>query len=299
MLLHPKLFVAALLTCVAVPSSAAQTAPQYLGAVNIRLEAVEATSGHLSYRYRIVNPSASRAGVAVVAIDLSAPAGTGHQVLPATGAFTHWPSRRTKVRAIDHVPTGPITPDRWEASLNVEGRLRWYGVDGGSVVDDRIVADDDNVAPGTTLAGFGVRSTWLPGIREFRAEPNWLACCSQPRAGSDDAEHPQPAEFAITGFVVAPSVPPAALNIGTVLDQLTRACQLGWISNDAVCFSLAVKLQQAARSLEEAKPAAARDQLGDFLIELEDQHGTEPGKHVNDSAYWLLRTNAEQLRARL
>jgi hypothetical protein len=290
--------VVALLTP-AGPTNAQTRAAPYLDRVQLVVRELSRVDAYFVYSYRIANGAASRAGVALFGIDLAAAPGTGHHLLPATGKARHWASGRGTVAPRDHVPAGPITPDRWEASLNAEAQLRWYGVEGGSVVNDRIVADNDNVAPGAGLAGFGVRSTYLPGIRQFWAEPNWLACCSQPKADSEEGEHPNPSEFAVTGFVTAPTVPTSDLTINLLGTQLQRACELSWISHEGICRSLRTKLERAAQSMREGKAKAARGQLRAFAEQLEAQRGDKPGKHVNDNAYWLLRTNAGYLQSRL
>jgi len=71
--------------------------------------------------------------------------------------------------------------------------------------------------------------------------------------------------------------------------------ELGWIDNRGVCNSLRVKLENAERSLQRGRTNAARGPLEALLNELEAQRG----QHVNDSAYWLLRTNTEFVLATL
>ncbi|MFS8638569.1 MAG: hypothetical protein FWJ74_10805, partial [Gemmatimonadota bacterium] len=79
-----------------------------------------------------------------------------------------------------------------------------------------------------------------------------------------------------------------------------RACgELGWITNAGVCRSLEAKLEAAERSLERGNTNSARGQLGAFLQELEAQHGPQPGKHVSDNAYWLLKINVEYVLSRM
>ncbi|HEX7118663.1 MAG TPA: hypothetical protein VF212_07750 [Longimicrobiales bacterium] len=79
--------------------------------------------------------------------------------------------------------------------------------------------------------------------------------------------------------------------LSTLVD---RACtDLAWITNSGVCRSLQAKLDAAARALERGQPGAARGPLASFLQELDAQHGTGPGKHVSDNAYWLLKINVE------
>ena len=90
---------------------------------------------------------------------------------------------------------------------------------------------------------------------------------------------------------------------GNLLARLTglrrQSCALGWITSDGVCHSLEVKLDAATASLSRSDAPSAQGQLGAFLGELEAQHGSQPGKHVTDNAYWLLKVNAEFLLGRL
>lgn len=104
---------------------------------------------------------------------------------------------------------------------------------------------------------------------------------------------------------IVPARDPSAFDspanaIGLIRIDLAQACvQLGWITNPGVCRSLEAKLEEAARSLRRGRTDAAREQLESFLAELDAEHGAPPGKHVNDNAYALLRTNAEYLLSRL
>jgi len=75
--------------------------------------------------------------------------------------------------------------------------------------------------------------------------------------------------------------------------------ELAWITSGGICPSLQVKLDLARQSLGQGRQDSAKGQLEAFLDELDAQHGPEPGKHVTDNAYWLLKVNAEFLLSRL
>ncbi len=81
--------------------------------------------------------------------------------------------------------------------------------------------------------------------------------------------------------------------LGAFTDQTCG--DLGWITNPGVCNSLKKKLENAERSIGRGRTNAAQRQLGAFLTELQAQRG----KHVNDSAYWLLKVNAEFVLSQL
>lgn len=284
----------------AATSANAQSTSEWLGGVELDLVAVEDSVSYLVYRYRVANPGTSLASVALLIVDVSAPVPTGHQLLPSTGPFrdgvTAFPAG---VPLRDHVPLGAISPANWQAHLMRKATLAWFGTRGG-------VTAEDTVAAGGTLPGFGLRSPYLPGVRTFWAEPAWQACCSEPRPPQPDAvegEHPGPDEFRVQGFTVGPLLPPDSMELSTLGTLLDRSCtELGepaWIDDEATCGRLRVKLDESAAALARGQPAAARDQLESFLAELADQHGPEPGKHVNDNAYWLLKTNVEIVLSRL
>ena len=104
---------------------------------------------------------------------------------------------------------------------------------------------------------------------------------------------------------LVPARSPATLDnpssgLSVIRSDLDRACgELGWITNAGVCRSLEAKLEAAERSLERGNTNSARGQLGAFLQELEAQHGPQPGKHVSDNAYWLLKINVEYVLSRM
>ncbi len=63
--------------------------------------------------------------------------------------------------------------------------------------------------------------------------------------------------------------------------------------------SLQAKLDAATRSLARGNAASACGQLEAFLRELDAQHGPQPGKHIDDNAYTLLKIGIEYLLRRL
>lgn len=92
----------------------------------------------------------------------------------------------------------------------------------------------------------------------------------------------------------------ASSALSLIRTDLGRACgELGWITNAGICRSLEAKLDAAARSIERGNAASARGQLEAFLQELEAQHGPQPGKHIGDNAYALLKINVQYVLRRL
>lgn len=272
------------LLCTSLGPVEAQRRVSPLAQVLLALDSLTWIGGHLVYGYRLVNGQDSKGGVAAFTLDLSAPTGTGFLTLPSTGRFVHGAGVHGAKGLHDHVPVGPISPTNWEAFLLANGWLDWYGARGG------LSGQYDSIAPHDSLAGFGVRSPFLPGIRQFSARPTFASCCTtlRPPNQSSEPEYPNPSEFRVTGWTVGPTIPPEKMTVRVLAALLDRVCgKLGWISSMGACQALRVKLTSASQ----------RVQLSAFLAELEAQHG--PGKDVNDNAYWLLKVNGEYVLAHM
>lgn len=79
--------------------------------------------------------------------------------------------------------------------------------------------------------------------------------------------------------------------IGYVVADLGNACgALGWVNDEDFCRSLQAKLNAASAALGRKQVGTARNQMSAFRMELEAQRG----KHVSESAYWLLRVLADR-----
>ncbi|MGH7752611.1 MAG: hypothetical protein ACREN5_07325, partial [Gemmatimonadales bacterium] len=133
---------------------------------------------------------------------------------------------------------------------------------------------------------------------------------SDPRPDNEEAGEVVATLSGLTGgwwalTTVVPARDPSLFNdpgqaFALVAGDLEQLCgPLGWITSGGVCNSLRVKLEHAGQAAAGGDIQNARDLLDSFLNELEAQHGAEPGKHVTDNAYFLLKTNVELLRSRL
>jgi len=258
----------------------------------MKLDGIADSESYLVYAYRIVNAPESRGGAAVFSLDVSAPRGTGFPTLPATGRFDHGAGYPGVVLAEfrDHVPVGPISPTNWDAFLRKDATLQWYGSHGG------FEGDIDSIAPGDSLRGFALRSPYLPGVRKSWAAPTFKSCCTElrPRGQSSEPENPNPSEFKILGWTVAPMYPPRNVTLSVVRELLGLVCgDLRWVSDPSVCQDLRAKLNEAAPARQRGGHELAKSALKAFMDELEDQHG--PGKPVSDNAYWMLKVNGEYL----
>lgn len=81
--------VLGLLTCVLAPSAAWLRGQALLDRVTLEVEGIADSGQYFVYAYRLANSQASRAGVAALALDLTASPGAGRVALPATGRFVH------------------------------------------------------------------------------------------------------------------------------------------------------------------------------------------------------------------
>ena len=175
-----------------------------------------------------------------------------------------------------------------------------------------LVTDDAGILPGEAREGIELATQWLPAISSGNfwglAEPFQFP-------PEEQAEHAPELHNLIRmvdgvggGWVrsdlVSPGRDPAQYTnpmtlLRAISGDLSQACTLAWITNGGVCRSLQVKLSHAETSLQGQKVSTTRNELESFLAELDAQHGPQPGKHVNENAYWLLRTNVEYLLSRL
>jgi hypothetical protein len=257
----------------------------------MKVDGIADSESYLVYTYRIVNAPQSRGGAAVFSLDVSAPRGTGFPTLPATGRFYHGAGFPGVVLAQfrDHVPVGPISPTNWEAALTREATLDWYGSHGG------FEGDIDSIAHGDSLRGFALRSPYLPGVRKSWAAPTFKSCCTElrPPGQSSGPENPNPSEFKILGWTVAPMYPPRNVTLSVLGGLLGRVCgELGWIGDASACQSLRARLAEAGQAAQQGRLEGGGGLPG-FLSELEAAHG--PEKSISDDAYWLLKVNAEYL----
>jgi len=159
-----------------------------------------------------------------------------------------------------------------------------------------------DVAPGVSRPGFELRARGLPGVARFWVEGRYDAPTVSPADEDRVAEAPRVEDNSFTGLTIgieSVDIPAASGLLARLRGLVTRSCGLHWVTTEGVCHSLEVKLDQAQASLERGNAAAARAQLEAFLNELDAQHGPEPGKHVTDNGFWLLKINAAYVVSRL
>jgi hypothetical protein len=151
------------------------------------------------------------------------------------------------------------------------------------------------IAPGRSLAGFGFKTAGPPAIIES------LTRGEKPLLDVTQAMAPGPSglDDAVKRPIVGPVPPAPTFNLQAEFDRVLalkhEACRLSWITNQGVCNSLNVKLDNARAKAITGQAKAAHNQLRAFLHELEAQRG----KHVSEDAYQLLAPNVEFLQSRL
>ena len=256
---------------------------------------VSLVAGFVEYRYRITNPPSSDAGVKSLSLDISAPLGMSPPMLPTTGVFIGDVTRVPSKATAGHVPVGMDLPPKWRGIILRDGSIRWRAPGEG-------LKSLDPVRPGGSREDVVLRSTYLPGVRKFELLPDYPHVCCPYSVGdprNDTIKVKTPEDFKVVGNTIGPTYAPAAVVLSLVRSLLDEACRLHWVTNPGVCNSLQVKLDHAQTSLGRGQVQSARGELQAFLNELTAQHGAEPGKHVTDNAYWLLKTNAEFVLSKL
>lgn len=164
-------------------------------------------------------------------------------------------------------------------------------------IDDEKPSPND-IPPGGTLKGLSIKSNSLPGMINSYTE-GWVPMPSRKDLTlEEELNPPKLLDLALKKVTIGP-VAVADSTINGLIDRLIglkdQCPGLGWITNQGIVNSLNVKLKAAKESISKGKNKTAKNQLTAFINELNAQRG----KFVNDSAYALLKANAEYLIYRL
>ena len=250
---------------------------QALEPVDLQLLAVDDSASYLVYSYSAHNPAASSWSISGILVDVAAASGTP-PALPATGEFVNLSAAHASE---PYARIGPITPTGWLAILGRDAWLVWAGPEDG-------VFATDSIPPGADLIGFGLRSTYLPAIREVRAEPTWQSCCASPLPGT--LENPRTSQFAVSSYGVIPGYPPEDLTIDLVQNQLDAICSDPlWLRDGALCSEFGSLVFDALSSLTAGDASTAADKLV-ALSERIDEERTQ----MEPEAFWILYHNVRQ-----
>ena len=262
-----------------------------IDAMDLQLTALDDSSEYFVYRYTAINPPTSTQGVAAVRLNVSASPGMSAVSLPATGRFLDGSAVASPLPVAPHAQVGPISPSGWQASLDrMTPHLDWYGVNGR-------MFDHDSIAPGDSLPGLGIRSTYLPAIREVGAVPTWQSCCQEPWGTSEDnpmRAHRDPEYFMITSYAIAPGYRPEEITINLLQNQLNAICSEPlWLTNSSLCSEFGNLLLNAYNEYHLFNdPYDAALSLSD----LRDRVDAEQAQ-MEPEAYWLLHYNVRQAYA--
>ena len=259
-------------------------APQVAGVDLVATEIADSQS-YFVYRYELTNAAASAWSISSVQIDIGASSGYPAN-LPATGDISvvaPFPSAGEP-----HAEVGPITPAGWKAILSPQARLLWTPPLTRSF-------SGDSVPPGETKSGFGIRSTYLPGITTVEAIPTTESCC---RAPSDttggERIYPYPPDLAVTGKAIVPRYMPSELDVDLVQSQLSAVCSDPlWIDDASLCAMLADSLQAVEDRLAINNYWGAEGTVWWVRSELWNEQ--VPEGPVTANAQWLLRPNLDHL----
>lgn len=265
---------------------------QTIDPIDLCLTALDDSSGYLVYRYTASNPTTSTQGVAAIRLDVSASPGPSLPSLPATGRFLDGPAVESALPVAPHAQLGPVSPPGWQAALDRSTPfLDWFGVNGR-------MFDYDSIAPGDSLPGLGIRSTFYPAIREVGAVPTWQSCCQEPWGTEEQnpmRAHRDPAYFMVTSYALAPGYRPGEVTIDLVQTQLSTICSDPlWLDDRAVCYELGALADRASFRLTASDIIHAAAALG----ELRDKVDSERAR-MEPEAYWLLYYNVRQAYANI
>lgn len=265
---------------------AKQPSVQDLAGVELEVSLIADSGSHLVYYYDLTNPSASTWGLSAIRLDIGALAGTPSN-LAATGTFYDFTDGPGPAAA-PHAAVGPITPSPWSATLTRSATLSWHPRTGP-------FTSDDSVAPGATKTGFGIRSSYLPGISSVVATPTPEACCTVPDSTADGIIYPPRSRFAVTGWAVAPRYMPEEVDIDLLQTQLTAICSDPlWLASSALCTEFEGLLDQAAGQFASTDLYGAAISLSDLLDRVEAEQ-----QQMHGNAYWLLYHNLHQGHANI
>ena len=257
------------------------TVPRNLDEVELLLTEIADSSSYYVYRYTASNPASSSWGVQRLVLGVAASYGTP-ATLPATGDFldvTTWSGATSSLSAFAEV--GPIAPNGWESILTRSAQLIWNAPSEGPVAVDSIPRDSE-------LAGFGIRSSYLPGLSSISAEPTWQACCSV--HDSVTLENPERSDFATSSEAVAPRYMPSEVDIDLLQSQVAAVCSDPlWVNDTLLCTALADSLQAGEDRLAINNYRGAIAVLDSLSGVVQAEQG-----QIHDNAYWMLLLNLEQ-----
>ena len=253
------------------------------------LTALSDSGSYFVYAYTLRNPASSTWGLYSATMDISASSGTPTS-LPATGPFNDLPPKFPG--ATPYAQVGPISPTGWEAIMDTRSELVWFA-------PADLTTSSDSVAPGDSLTGFGLRSSYSPGLRQMKFEPTVESCCQEPFPDTTDGIFwPLPGSYAVTGWSVGPRYKPEEITIDVLQSQAAAVCSHPlWIDDNETCSALADSLDRVEDFLAVLNYPGAKHTIEKTRSLLGAER--EPSGYIEDNAYWLLDANLTQLEENL
>jgi hypothetical protein len=259
----------------------AATATVQLDEFTLQLVAVEDSGGYYVYRYDLENSANSDWAIAAVTVDISASMGTPEN-LPSTGSLLDITA--SGGAPVDpHAEVGPISPIGWDAILDRRAGLTW-------APPNSRAETLDSVAPGGTKSGFGIRSSYHPGLTSAVATPTLGSCCLEAADTTDDPFYPMASDFRITTNAVVPRYAPAEIDLPVLQSQLTAICDDPlWLDDGPLCTEFDGLLDEAADEYGESNFYGAMAVLSHLFDRInEEEEAFDP------NGYLLLSKNVPQ-----
>ncbi|GAB4536928.1 MAG: hypothetical protein Fur0020_05280 [Thermodesulfovibrionia bacterium] len=265
---------------------------------NTQLKAEVSLVGDVyTYSYTVTSGSTNTGQIWSFDIDIRQPQGSlelsGEGLVNGPGYLKHTSAQvLSEPTTPKMIPVGLFSPSNWNSGPDILGQVGWGADD-----------DQDMIYPGRSLGGFQITSRGLPGIRDFRIEPDLIP----PSEESDiTIEQIQEVEdkVAFKGKTIGPTAPPANFKpidfLNYIIDLKHQSVSLGWIKNEGIENSLDAKMENAGKKIEAGDTKTAKNILNAFINEVEAQ-GCETyekcpeGKHLTPEAYALLKYNVRYL----
>jgi hypothetical protein len=241
---------------------------------------VEDSLSYLVYRYELTNPSASNWAIAALRLDISASSGTPAN-LPASGDISIVPGYGSEQ---PHAEVGPIAPTGWRSIQSPLAELTWAPPNTRSF-------SGDSVAPSASKGGFGLRSTYLPGINSIEAFPTIESCCREPTdTTGGEFIYAMPSQLAVTGSTIAPRYTPEEVTLDLLQSQLTAICDDPlWLDDSQLCTEFGDLLDMAEDEEGDGNFHGAAAVLNHLLDRIGDEEAA-----FDPNGYWLMSLNVAQ-----
>jgi hypothetical protein len=256
------------------------------------------TDDIFTYTYAILNPVSNTGRIERIEVDISkelssVPIGIGG--ISSDVSFAPADSATFQENAGRFIFVGFRSPAGWDSGFSRALTASWGASDphgDGSFL----------IRPGKSLQGFILQSRGLPGMRTIIFHPEFI---QTPVEEADEASVTRvrsiEQQIKFNSTTIGPNAPKSFAPI-SLIDRLIslkhQSVSLGWIfgpGSDGIANSLDAKLDAAKDSVARGNNTAAKNQLNAFINDLDAQRG----KHVNDNAYFLLKTNAQFIISKL